>query len=241
MSVKQVERWLPIPGYIGRYEVSNRGGVRSVARIDALGRNVGGKILKLSLHKFGYPRACLYMEGAAKSHSVHRLVLLAFTGQPTEGQIVRHLNGKPDDNRLENLRWGTQAENMQDMIRHGNCPALAKTHCPKGHEYAGENLVLENGRRTCRTCRRDRGRTCYHLKKGIAGVIETYAWTCPRCSIGQDLFLTREEAQRSAGTHNRVEHKAHVGLPMTEWTAEHLAELNGSRDEIVAEGSEGSA
>ena len=40
-------------------------------------------------------------------------------------------------------------------------------------------------------------------------------------------------------TQNQVE--AHVGLPMAEWTAEHLAELNGSRDEIVAEGSEGSA
>jgi len=35
--------------------------------------------------------------------------------------------------------------------------------------------------------------------------------------------------------------EAHVGLPMAEWTAEHLAELNSSRESIVAEGSEGSA
>lgn len=37
----------------------------------------------------------------------------------------------------------------------------AKTHCPQGHPYAGENLYLDvKGRRYCRTCRqfRDRNR-----------------------------------------------------------------------------------
>lgn len=30
----------------------------------------------------------------------------------------------------------------------------AKTHCPKGHEYAGPNLILKNGHRNCRECSR---------------------------------------------------------------------------------------
>ena len=31
-----------------------------------------------------------------------------------------------------------------------------KTHCPHGHEYAGENLAVRRGRRICRTCGRQR-------------------------------------------------------------------------------------
>ncbi len=43
---------------------------------------------------------------------------------------------------------------------------LAKTHCPLGHEYAGDNLrITPDGRRKCRTCVRKQGarqRTKYH-------------------------------------------------------------------------------
>ena len=28
----------------------------------------------------------------------------------------------------------------------------AITHCPRGHEYAGDNLMLDQGKRKCRTC-----------------------------------------------------------------------------------------
>ena len=41
----------------------------------------------------------------------------------------------------------------------------AKSHCPKGHPYSGENLyVYENGARDCKACRRDRQRA-YRKKK----------------------------------------------------------------------------
>lgn len=31
----------------------------------------------------------------------------------------------------------------------------AKTHCPQGHPYSGDNLVVKRGRRECRECRRE--------------------------------------------------------------------------------------
>ena len=34
----------------------------------------------------------------------------------------------------------------------------AITHCPQGHEYTPENTTIENGGRSCRTCRNDRQR-----------------------------------------------------------------------------------
>ena len=52
-------------------------------------------------------------------HSVHRLVLMTFDRMPKEDELARHLNGKPTDNRLENLLWGTPKENGRDRRRHG--------------------------------------------------------------------------------------------------------------------------
>lgn len=51
---------------------------------------------------------------------VHRLVAEAFLGEcPSPRHQVRHLNGIRDDNRLENLAWGTAKENEADKVRHG--------------------------------------------------------------------------------------------------------------------------
>lgn len=50
---------------------------------------------------------------------IHRLVLLAFRGEPPKGHVCRHLNGNRTDNRLENIVWGTSSENRLDQIAHG--------------------------------------------------------------------------------------------------------------------------
>lgn len=60
---------------------------------------------------------------------VHRAVCEAFHGKPQPGQVVLHLNENALDNRPENLRWGTQKENLNAdgfkeynrSRRHGNC------------------------------------------------------------------------------------------------------------------------
>lgn len=41
-----------------------------------------------------------------------------------------------------------------------------KTHCPRGHEYAGDNLRIDTrGKRSCRTCNRDRESRRYQARK----------------------------------------------------------------------------
>src|SRR5262245_55590749 len=72
------------------------------------------------LNKYGHLGVMLYdMAGRGKFRSIHRLVLLTFVGPCPEGSECRHLNGNRTDNRLENLAWGTHAENGADMARHG--------------------------------------------------------------------------------------------------------------------------
>jgi len=54
---------------------------------------------------------------------VHRLMLLTFIGPPPAGSQACHNNGVRNDNRLENLRWGTPESNLADKRLHGTWPA----------------------------------------------------------------------------------------------------------------------
>lgn len=47
------------------------------------------------------------------------MVLRAFVGEPPAGHECRHLDGDRQNNALDNLAWGTRAENVADTIRHG--------------------------------------------------------------------------------------------------------------------------
>lgn len=49
-----------------------------------------------------------------KRYLLHRLVLTTFVGPPPDGYVAMHLNGNPQDNRLQNLKWGTQSENCRN-------------------------------------------------------------------------------------------------------------------------------
>lgn len=109
------EIWRPIIGLGGKYEISNFGNIYSVPRVDR-GRKWGGYLVKLSKDRDGY---CVFTVRGVSSTRVHRLVLEAFSGKNMKDMIVRHLNGNPSDNRLENLRWGTNSENVRDSIAHG--------------------------------------------------------------------------------------------------------------------------
>lgn len=140
--------WLPIPGYEGRYEVSDQGEVRSLPRY----RSRGGILRPHPSLPGGYPSVNLRKDGAGKTMRVHALVMLAFVGPRPEGQVTRHLNGNPLDNRLENLTYGTPTENNLDTVRHGGNANARKTHCPQGHPYTPENTAWYGTYRYCRTC-----------------------------------------------------------------------------------------
>ena len=55
-----------------------------------------------------------------KQYLVSRLVLMAFDGKPENDNMeASHLNGNPNDNRIENLEWESHYDNMQRMKEHG--------------------------------------------------------------------------------------------------------------------------
>ena len=120
------ERWLPVVGYEGLYEVSNRGRVRSLHRIVKHCRDKGEKRIKgrmMALIKNqGYRTVKLHKDGEGKHFKVHRLVAAAFIGPCPEGQEVLHGIAGILNNSVENLRYGTHSENMHDKKRDGTQP-----------------------------------------------------------------------------------------------------------------------
>ncbi len=113
-----MEIWIDIPNHIDIYQVSNIGRVRSLDRLDSLGRRRRGQILKLRL-KDDYSYLFLHENGRPKYHSVHRLVLETFKEPCPEGMECCHNNNNRSDNRLENLRWDTKSNNALDRKKHG--------------------------------------------------------------------------------------------------------------------------
>ena len=124
------EIWKDIPNYEG-YQVSNLGRVKSLERIDALGRRVKEKILKPLITRNGYYLIGLYKNSIQKFYYVHRFVWEAFNGQIPAGLQVNHINEVKTDNRLENLNLMTPKENMNYGSR---------------NERAGK--VLKNGKKS---------------------------------------------------------------------------------------------
>ena len=112
--------WKPIPGFEGYYEININGEIRGVDRYDTRGRLRQGKIMKLGKAVFGYLTVQLSKEGKQHMNSVHRLLKLTFHGPPPfKDAQVRHYDGNPLNNSLDNLVWGTAKENKEDQFRHG--------------------------------------------------------------------------------------------------------------------------
>lgn len=134
------EEWLPVVGLETRYEVSNLGRVRSIKKVKCRGMAIRNRVLSLKIAKSGYPCACVYLgPGIKKTLLVHRLVLEAFCGPPLSGQVCRHKDGSRNNNLINNLEWGTQAENYEDSRRHGTY-----THGERsGQAVLTEKLVLQ--------------------------------------------------------------------------------------------------
>lgn len=113
------ERWLPIPGYEGRYEVSNLGRVKSLRRIIVLRRQTNirkEKILNGWVDAHGYKKVGLYNEALKmQMHLVHRLALLAFVG-PSK-LIVNHKDLNKLNNFVENLEYVSFKENTIHAIK----------------------------------------------------------------------------------------------------------------------------
>lgn len=85
----------------------------------------------------------------------HRVSWEMHNAPVPDGLWVLHHCDNPPCVRPDHLFLGTHQDNMHDMVRKGRHTSTKKTHCPRGHKYADDNLTLTSrGARACRQCSR---------------------------------------------------------------------------------------
>lgn len=107
-----MEIWRDVVGYEGVYEVSDYGRVRSKE-----------KYLKQTNSK-GYKSVTLKKDENRRQYRVHRLVGFAFIPNPDNKPYINHIDGVKDNNKVENLEWCTQKENIRHAIDTGLMKSL---------------------------------------------------------------------------------------------------------------------
>ncbi len=115
-------------GWEGFYEVSDAGGVRSVARSVIQGnghvQTFQSTELRGSLNSSGYPVVHLRdtIGKRNKTILVHRLVAIAFIENPNGKRNINHRDFDILNAAVANLEWCTQAENLAYSMAHGRMP-----------------------------------------------------------------------------------------------------------------------
>lgn len=113
------EIWKPIPGFPG-YEASNLGMVRSW-RNTPRGRRTDPYIIsQFKTNDAGYISVTLQQNGKAKRKYIHSLILLSFVGEKPHNMVCCHLDDNPKNNRLDNIKWDTQKNNIKQAVDNGN-------------------------------------------------------------------------------------------------------------------------
>lgn len=106
-----MEQWKPIPGYEGRYEVSDLGRVRSLDHVLPNGHFYKGQIIAPRKNNGGYMLVNLSRSNNIRTFSLHKLVALVFVDNPNQLSQVNHINEDKTDNRADNLEWCTASYN----------------------------------------------------------------------------------------------------------------------------------
>ena len=121
------EIWKDIPEYLGYYQVSNKGRVRSLTRTIKASRGNGtrtmqGRILVNIVDEHSYLKVQLSYKGKVKKHYVHRLMAKQFIPNLENKPYINHIDFDRTNCTIDNLEWCSQKENISHSRKAGRYP-----------------------------------------------------------------------------------------------------------------------
>jgi hypothetical protein len=118
------EIWKIVANTEGRYEVSSMGRIKSLPfTIEVKGKSsfvTRERILRLGTDRDGYDVFVCSINSKRYTKRGHRVVAETFIPNPNNLPQVNHKNSIRNDNRVENLEWVSERDNMMHGIEYGN-------------------------------------------------------------------------------------------------------------------------
>lgn len=172
------EQWKPVPGYEDLYEVSNYGNVKRLKRVVHRKDLVNGKYreydtvfaekmlrkdtYKNTENKYVFVDFC--KNGIAKRMRIHKVVAYLFIPNPLNKPVVNHKNGIKCDNRICNLEWVTQQENVQHAYDTGLAKVSDEQRAARSERFSKPVYCYETD--TIYKSRLD-ATQCLHISKDV--------------------------------------------------------------------------
>ena len=94
--------------------------------------------------RLGHVDVSLWRDGKRYHRYLHRLVAEAFIPNPHNYPLVRHLDSNPLNNRVDNLAWGTDLDNVRDCIEAGRFRYLTREDVEKANAVRRTPVVAVN-------------------------------------------------------------------------------------------------
>ena len=142
------ETWRDVPGYEGRYSVSDHGRVMSFQRGNG---KTSGEVMRQRIDKNGRPIVGLWKNRKRRIVRVSTLVASAFIGPCPDGLEVCHNDGDEGNNAVGNLRYDTHKNNCLDRIQHGTQFRPARKLSPNA--IRAIRVLVERGARQRDVCK----------------------------------------------------------------------------------------
>lgn len=158
------ENWKDVPGYEGKYKVSDTGKV--------VGKR--GFLLKGELTNGKYRRVLLLVDGKRERIFVHRLVAIAFIPNPQGFPVINHKDENSLNNCADNLEWCTHSYNINYGTRNQKISEKARSVRQidiKGNEVA----VFESASLAAKTLGYDPS-NIYRVCRGEQKTAYGYVW-----------------------------------------------------------------
>lgn len=139
-----MEIWKDIKGWVGYYQVSNKGNVK---RLAGSPRTRKDRVLVLKKKASGYNFVCFSRGGNPKYYHVHRLVAKAFIPNPENKLQVNHKDLDKSNNNVKNLEWCTPLENniharKNKVFKNSNKKGLGNKRSKQIAQYRNGSLVF---------------------------------------------------------------------------------------------------